>query len=120
MLQKLTVVAPRDNDSLTLRRGHALAQVLLLLMVIGVGLAALSLNDRDLKNFQPRIGLAYHPLTKWVFRGGLPSGQHAIVLVVGPSHIDSAKAPPLARASSSSHGNTRESASCPLRPSRAV
>jgi hypothetical protein len=29
-----------------------------------------NLNDRDLKNFQPRIGLAYHPLTKWVFRGG--------------------------------------------------
>jgi hypothetical protein len=29
------------------------------------------LNDRDWKNFQPRIGLAYHPLSKWVFRGGL-------------------------------------------------
>jgi hypothetical protein len=29
-----------------------------------------NLNDRDLKNFQPRIGLAYHPMTKWVFRGG--------------------------------------------------
>jgi hypothetical protein len=29
-----------------------------------------NLNNRDLKNFQPRIGLAYHPLTKWVFRGG--------------------------------------------------
>jgi hypothetical protein len=28
------------------------------------------LNNRDLKNFQPRIGLAYHPLPKWVFRGG--------------------------------------------------
>ncbi len=28
------------------------------------------LNSRDLKNFQPRIGLAYHPLEKWVFRGG--------------------------------------------------
>jgi hypothetical protein len=28
------------------------------------------LNNRDLKNFQPRIGLAYHPLAKWVFRGG--------------------------------------------------
>ena len=44
MLQKLTVVAPRDNDSLTLRRGHALAQVLLLFMMIEVALAALSLN----------------------------------------------------------------------------
>ena len=28
------------------------------------------LNDRDWKNFQPRIGLAWHPLEKWVFRGG--------------------------------------------------
>ena len=47
MLQKLTVVAPRDNDALTLRRGHALAQVLLLFMMIDVALAALSLNDHD-------------------------------------------------------------------------
>jgi hypothetical protein len=29
-----------------------------------------SLNERDWKNFQPRFGLAWHPLTKWVFRGG--------------------------------------------------
>jgi hypothetical protein len=28
------------------------------------------LNNRDLKNFQPRMGLAWHPLDKWVFRGG--------------------------------------------------
>ncbi|MDQ2898259.1 MAG: TonB-dependent receptor [Acidobacteriota bacterium] len=28
------------------------------------------LNGRDLKNFQPRLGLAWHPLDKWVFRGG--------------------------------------------------
>src|SRR5262249_14142452 len=28
------------------------------------------LNNRDLRNFQPRIGMAYHPWTKWVFRGG--------------------------------------------------
>ena len=28
------------------------------------------LNDRDLKNFQPRLGAAWHPLEKWVFRGG--------------------------------------------------
>ena len=28
------------------------------------------LNSRDLKNFQPRFGFAYHPLNKWVFRGG--------------------------------------------------
>ncbi|MGA8594975.1 MAG: TonB-dependent receptor [Bryobacteraceae bacterium] len=28
------------------------------------------LNERDLKNFQPRIGMAWHPLDKLVFRGG--------------------------------------------------
>lgn len=29
-----------------------------------------SLSKRDNNNFQPRIGLAWHPLQKWVFRGG--------------------------------------------------
>ncbi|HZT28724.1 MAG TPA: TonB-dependent receptor [Bryobacteraceae bacterium] len=29
-----------------------------------------SLNSRDNNNFQPRIGLAWHPVEKWVFRGG--------------------------------------------------
>ncbi|MBI4873762.1 MAG: TonB-dependent receptor [Acidobacteria bacterium] len=29
------------------------------------------LNQRDNNNFQPRLGLAWHPLKKWVFRGGL-------------------------------------------------
>ncbi len=28
------------------------------------------LNERDLKNFQPRIGVAWHPKDKWVVRGG--------------------------------------------------
>ena len=28
------------------------------------------LNSRSLRDFQPRIGFAYHPLNKWVFRGG--------------------------------------------------
>jgi hypothetical protein len=28
------------------------------------------LNKREFKNFQPRVGVAYHPLAKWVFRGG--------------------------------------------------
>jgi hypothetical protein len=28
------------------------------------------LNARDLKNFQPRFGVAWHPWEKWVFRGG--------------------------------------------------
>ena len=29
------------------------------------------LNKRDNNNFNPRVGLAWHPLQKWVFRGGL-------------------------------------------------
>ncbi|MCW5982397.1 MAG: TonB-dependent receptor [Bryobacteraceae bacterium] len=29
-----------------------------------------ALNARDNNNFQPRIGFAWHPLQKWVFRGG--------------------------------------------------
>ena len=29
-----------------------------------------ALNKRDNNNFQPRIGVAWHPLRKWVFRGG--------------------------------------------------
>jgi hypothetical protein len=29
-----------------------------------------ALNHRDSNNFQPRIGLAWHPVEKWVFRGG--------------------------------------------------
>jgi len=29
-----------------------------------------ALNRRDNNNFQPRIGLAWHPFEKWVFRGG--------------------------------------------------
>ncbi len=29
-----------------------------------------SLNGRDNNNFQPRIGVAWHPVSKWVFRGG--------------------------------------------------
>jgi hypothetical protein len=28
------------------------------------------LNNRSLRNFQPRIGMAWHPLDRWVFRGG--------------------------------------------------
>ena len=30
-----------------------------------------ALNNRSLSNFQPRIGMAWHPLDRWVFRGGV-------------------------------------------------
>src|SRR5258708_37145343 len=29
------------------------------------------LTGGDHKNFNPRVGLAWHPLQKWVFRGGV-------------------------------------------------
>jgi hypothetical protein len=29
-----------------------------------------ALSQRDNNNFQPRVGMAWHPLRKWVFRGG--------------------------------------------------
>jgi hypothetical protein len=29
------------------------------------------LNKRDVNNFNPRLGFAWHPLQKWVFRGGI-------------------------------------------------
>jgi len=29
-----------------------------------------ALSDRSLRDFQPRVGAAWHPLEKWVFRGG--------------------------------------------------
>jgi PAS domain S-box-containing protein len=47
MIQRLTFVSPRDNDLLTLRRGEALALVILLFMVVETGLTAISIADRD-------------------------------------------------------------------------
>ena len=48
---------PRATDSLTGRTGG---------LIHPTG----TLSGRDNNNFQPRIGLAWHPLPKWVFRGG--------------------------------------------------
>ncbi len=84
MLQKLTAVAPRDNDTLTLRRGHALAQVLLLLMLIGVGLAALSLNDHDLPaQITTAIGLTIFVLVYAINRSGRVRPAMIILLIGG-------------------------------------
>ena len=84
MLQKLTVVAPRDNDALTLRRGHALAQVLLLLMLIGIGLAALSLRDRDLPaQVTTAIGLTVFVLVYTINRSGRVQLAMIILLIGG-------------------------------------
>ena len=47
MAQWLTFVAPRDNDILTLRRGRALAVVMLMFLVVAAGLEAIALADSD-------------------------------------------------------------------------
>ena len=84
MLQKLTVVAPRDNDALTLRRGHALAQVLLLLMTIGVALAALSLNDHDRPaQITTAIGMTVFVLVYSINRAGRVRFAMLILLIGG-------------------------------------
>jgi PAS domain S-box-containing protein len=86
MLQKLTFVAPRDNDALTLRRGHALAQVLLLLMVIGVALAALSLNERDTPSqITTAIGMTVFVLVYAINRTGRVQLAMLILLIGGTS-----------------------------------
>jgi hypothetical protein len=48
---------PGAVDELTGRRG-------------GIVHPTSGLNKRDKNNFQPRFGAAWHPLEKWVFRGG--------------------------------------------------
>ncbi len=84
MLQKLTVVAPRDNDALTLRRGRALAQVLLLLMTIGVALAALSLNDHDRPaQITTAIGMTVFVLVYSINRAGRVRFAMLILLIGG-------------------------------------
>jgi hypothetical protein len=48
---------PNATDTLTGNRG-------------AIAHPAKGLNRRDSNNFNPRLGLAWHPLEKWVFRGG--------------------------------------------------
>ena len=71
MLQKLIAVAPRNNDSLTLRRGHALAQVLLLFMAISVGLGIIGLIDNDWPaQITTAIGMAMFVVVYAISRAG--------------------------------------------------
>ena len=46
MMQRLTAVSPRENDPLTIRRGQALAQVLLLFLIVTAVLGAFDLALR--------------------------------------------------------------------------
>ena len=55
--QKMSNFDPNATDPLTGRKG-------------GIIHPSSGLNARDNNNFQPRIGVAWHPATKWVFRGG--------------------------------------------------
>jgi len=54
---KMSNFDPNATDPLTGRRG-------------GIIHPSSGLNTRDNNNFQPRIGVAWHPAQKWVFRGG--------------------------------------------------
>ncbi|MFN7923935.1 MAG: TonB-dependent receptor [Bryobacteraceae bacterium] len=49
---------PNGTDALTGRKGAVIHP-------------SGGLNARDNNNFNPRLGLAWHPLEKWVFRGGV-------------------------------------------------
>jgi PAS domain S-box-containing protein len=84
MLQKLTAVAPRDNDTLTLRRGHALAQVLLLFMAISIGLGMISLADRDQPaQITTAIGMLTIALVYAINRSGRVQLAMSILLIGG-------------------------------------
>lgn len=55
---KMSNFDPNATDPVTGRKG-------------GIVHPTSGLNTRDNNNFQPRIGVAWHPAQKWVFRGGL-------------------------------------------------
>src|SRR5262245_6226044 len=84
MLQKLIAIAPRNNDSLTLRRGHALAQVLLLFIILSIPLGSISLMDRDPPAFiNTVIGLAVFVLVYAINRSGRVQSAMVILLSGG-------------------------------------
>jgi two-component system, cell cycle sensor histidine kinase and response regulator CckA len=88
MLQKLTIVVPRDNDSLTLRRGHALALVLLLLMTIVGALGCIALLNRDVPAIiSITLGLAISGLVFAVNRSGRVRLALSILLIGGTCAI---------------------------------
>lgn len=45
-------------------------------------------NKRDNLNFQPRIGLAWHPLQKWVLRGGFAVNTMDIKFPIARGQFD--------------------------------
>ncbi len=90
MLQKLTAVAPRDNDSLTLRRGRALAHVLLLLLIVEGALGCIGLLNRDMPAIiSITVGLANSGLAFAVNRSGRVHLALSILLIGGTCTIAS-------------------------------
>ncbi|HJZ46986.1 MAG TPA: PAS domain S-box protein [Roseiflexaceae bacterium] len=71
MLDTLLAVSPRDNDSLTLRRGHALALLMLLFIAVVGALGCLDLIMHDLPALNNSlVGLALFTLVYALNRNG--------------------------------------------------
>jgi PAS domain S-box-containing protein len=90
MLQKLTVVSPRDNDPLTLRRGRVLALAMLLFLGIAGALACMALLNRDMPAIiSTTIGLAISGLVFAINRSGRVRLALSILLIGGTLTITS-------------------------------
>ncbi len=71
MLRKLTAVAPRDNDSLTVRRGQALALVMVIFIIVTAALGCVNSIIRNLPAVgNSAIGLAFFALVYAINRRG--------------------------------------------------
>lgn len=66
---------PNATDALTGRRGA---------IIHPTG----GLNARDNNNFNPRLGLSWHPLQKWVFRGGFAMYTVDVKFPIGRGNFD--------------------------------
>jgi two-component system cell cycle sensor histidine kinase/response regulator CckA len=84
MLKQLTAVAPRDNDALTLKRGHALAWTMLLFMVIGLALGGIALIDLDVPALiNTAVGMVVFILVYAINRGGRVQLAATILIIAG-------------------------------------
>jgi two-component system cell cycle sensor histidine kinase/response regulator CckA len=84
MLRALLAISPRDNDSLTLRRGHALAMVMLVFIAIVGALGCLDLIVGDLPALiNTLIGLGLFGLVYAINRGGRVRAAVLLLLIGG-------------------------------------
>jgi two-component system cell cycle sensor histidine kinase/response regulator CckA len=87
MIRSLTFVSPRNNDTLTMRRGRALALVMLLFVIVEIALGSISLIDRDLPALiNTAIGLVVSVLVYAVNRSGKVR-QAMVILLIGGTII---------------------------------